>query len=255
MRRRARRWLHGCAGLGLAVLAAAPAQAAGEGDAAGLPAEQIERIVRDYLLREPEVVYQALQELQRRQDAAKLERQRQAVAAHRVQLFQNADDPVAGNPNGDVTLVEFFDYQCAYCRRVVPSIQAQLQEDKNLKMVFKDFPILGEDSVVAARAALAARRQERYAPFHFALMNASDLSLDGIMAVAKSEGLDTRRLAADMNAPEIAAQLQANYALAQTLGIEGTPAFVIGDQLIPGALDKARLVELIEEARTGCVSC
>jgi protein-disulfide isomerase len=256
MQRRAGRWVQACLGLGLCGLLATPAQAAGEGGAAaGLTPEQIERIVHDYLMREPEVVYQALQELQKRQEAAKAERQKQAVADHREQLLNGQGDPVAGNPDGDVTVVEFFDYQCTYCRRVMPSLQAQLSEDKKLRVVFKDFPILGEDSVTAARAALAARKQGRYVPFHFALMSASDLSLDGIMAVARSVGLDTQRLAADMNAPEIEAQIQANYTLARTLGIEGTPAFVIGDELIPGALDKTRLAELIDEARTGCVSC
>ncbi len=240
MQRWASRWLSGSMVLGLAVLVAAPPPTAAEDDAAGLSAEQIERIIHDYLLREPEVVYQALQELQRRQDAAKAERQRQALAANREELFENPDDPVAGNPDGDVAVVEFFDYQCAYCRRVVPSLQAQLEEDEKLKVVLKDFPILGDASVTAARAALAARNQDLYVPFHFALMNATDLSIDSIMAVARSVGLDTGRLAEDMNGPEVEAQLQANFALAQTLGIEGTPAFVIGDQLIPGALEKAR---------------
>jgi protein-disulfide isomerase len=255
MPRWARRAMLGGVGLGLAVLLIAPAHAGSDDPAAGLSAEQIEKIVHDYLLREPEVVYQALQELQRRQEAAKAEHQKAAVAANHAQLFEHADDPVGGNPDGDVTVVEFFDYQCAYCRRVMPSLQAQLREDKKLKIVFKDFPILGEDSVTAARAALAARKQGLYAPFHFALMAASDLSLDGIMAVARSVGIDTERLAADMNAPDVNAQIQANYKLASKLGIEGTPAFVIGDELIPGALDKTRLAELIQEARTGCVSC
>jgi protein-disulfide isomerase len=255
MHRRARGWMRACAGLGLAMLFMSPAQAGSDDPAAGLSAEQIEKIVHDYLLREPEVVYHALQELQRRQEAAKAEHQKAAVAANRAQLFRHADDPVGGNPEGDVTVVEFFDYQCAYCRRVMPSLQAQLNEDKKLRVVFKDFPILGDDSVTAARAALAARKQGRYVPFHFALMGASDLSLDGIMAVAKSVGIDTGRLAADMNTPEIETQIQANYTLARTLGIEGTPAFVIGDELIPGALDKTRLAELIQEARSSCVSC
>ncbi len=255
MHRRARGWMQAWAGLGLAVLLVTPAQAGSEDPAAGLSAEQIEKIVHDYLLRQPEVVYQALQELQRRQEAAKAEHQKAAVAANHVQLFQQADDPVGGNPDGDVTVVEFFDYQCHYCRQVMPSLKAKLQEDKKLRVVFKDFPILGADSVTAARAALAARKQDRYVPFHFALMTASDLSLDGIMAVARSVDIDTRQLAADMNAPEVDAQIKANYALAHTLGIEGTPAFVIGDELIPGALDQTRLTQLIDEARTGCVSC
>jgi protein-disulfide isomerase len=255
MHRRARTWMRAGVGLGLAVLFAAPAQAGTDDPAAGLSTEQIERIVHDYLLREPDVVYQALQELQRRQDAAKAEHQKTALVANHAQLFQHADDPIGGNPEGDVTVVEFFDYQCAYCRRVMPSLQAQLREDNKLKVVFKDFPILGDNSVTAARAALAARKQDRYVPFHFALMAASDLSLDGIMAAAASVGIDTRRLAADMNAPEIESQIQANYTLAKTLGIEGTPAFVIGDELIPGALSKTRLTELIQQARSGCVNC
>jgi protein-disulfide isomerase len=249
----------GCVGLGLVAFlsasAGAASQAGSEDPAAGLTPQQVEKIVHDYLLREPEVIYQALQELQKRQQAAKADRQKAAVAANHAQLFQQANDPVGGNPDGDVTVVEFFDYQCHYCRQVMPSLRAQLQEDKKLRVVFKDFPILGDKSVTAARAALAARKQGRYVPFHFALMGASDLSLNGIMAVAKSVDIDTKRLAADMNAPEIEAQIKANYALARRLGIEGTPAFVIGDQLIPGALDKTRLAELIQEVRTGCVSC
>jgi protein-disulfide isomerase len=117
--------------------------------------------------------------------------------------------------------------------------------------VFKDMPVLGPDSVRAARAALASRKQDGYVPFHFALMASDDLSPAGIRAAAKSVGLDPDRLEADMDAPEVNAVLEANYALAHELGIEGTPAFVIGDQLIPGAVEKARLEHLIDEARSG----
>jgi protein-disulfide isomerase len=156
-----------------------------------------------------------------------------------------------GNLQGDVTLVEFFDYRCAYCRRVVSSVRALLDEDRALRMVFKELPVLGPDSVRAARAALASRRQDRYVPFHFALMTADDLSLEGIRAIARSVGLDPDQLEADMAAPEVMAAIEANYALANELGIEGTPAFVIGDQLIPGAVDKARLQQLLDQARAG----
>lgn len=255
MHRRAWDWLQAFIGVGMALSLAGGAQAGSESSGGDLPVDQIEQIVRDYLLREPEIIYQALEELQRRQAEANAERQRAAVAANRSQLFHEPGNPVAGNPDGNVTLVEFFDYQCSYCRRVVTSLQALLAEDEQLRVVFKEFPILGEDSMTAARAALAAREQGRYLPFHFALMRARDLSLGGIMAVAASVDLDTERLASDMQSPEIEAQLQANYALARALGIEGTPAFVIGDELIPGAVDKTRLVQLIEEARTGCVTC
>ena len=255
MERRAGTWLQACAAMAMVSVLAGGAKAESEGSEAGLPVEQVEKIVRDYLMREPEIIYQALEELQRRQAEATAERQRAAVAANRAALVAQPDDPIAGNPDGNVTLVEFFDYQCQYCRRVVPALQALLSEDRNLKVVFKEFPILGEASVTAARAALAARAQEQYLPFHLALMSARDLSLDGIMAQAERVGLDTERLATDMRLPEIDAQLQANLELARELGIEGTPAFVIGDELIPGAVEKTRLAELIEDARTNCLTC
>jgi protein-disulfide isomerase len=207
--------------------------------------------VRDYLLREPEIVYQALQELQRRETAAEEMRRKEALASNRDTLFRHAATPVGGNPDGDVTLVEFFDYRCAYCRRVIPSMQALLNEDRNLRVVFKELPVLGPDSVRAARAALASHNQDGYVPFHFVLMTADDLSMAGIRAAAAAAGLDPDQLEADMDSPEVLAAIEANYALANELGIEGTPAFVVGDQLIPGAVDKVRLEQLIREARSG----
>ena len=229
--------------------AAAPATRAEQ--PADLSVQQIEKIVREYLLREPEIIYQALEELQRRQAEAEAARQQAAIAENRSELLNDPASPVGGNPDGDVTLVEFFDYRCAYCRRVVSSMRALLDEDRDLRVVFKELPVLGPDSERAARAALASRRQGGYLPFHFALMAAEDLSLQGIRAAAEAVGLDPDRLEADMSAPEVNAAIQANYALANELGIEGTPAFVIGTQLIPGAVDKARLEQLIREARSG----
>lgn len=234
----------------IVLVASAPARAE-QAKTVDLPVEQIEKIVREYLLREPEVVYDALQELQRRQAEAAAVRQRAAIAENHGRLMDDPASPVGGNPDGDVTLVEFFDYRCAYCRRVVSSMRALLDEDGALRVVFKELPVLGPDSVRAAQAALASRHQDGYVPFHFALMAADDLSLEGIRAVARTVGLDPDRLEADMAAPEVKATIEANYALANELGIEGTPAFVIGDQLIPGAVDKARLEQLIEQARSG----
>lgn len=239
----------------LLVLTAGAARAESERGASDLPVDQIESIVRDYLLREPKIIYQALEELQRRQTEAAAARQREAIISNRSSLLEQPTTPIAGNPDGDVSLVEFFDYQCTYCRRVVSSMQALLEEDRNLRIVFKEFPILGEDSVRAARAALAAARQDRYLPFHFALMRARDLSLDGIMRVAEQVQLDTEQLARDMDAPEITAEIQANFQLARQLGVEGTPAFVVGETLVPGAVEKTRLVQLIEEARANCLTC
>jgi protein-disulfide isomerase len=239
-----------CLTVAIVFVASAPARAE-QTKPVDLPVEQIEKIVRDYLLREPEVVYDALQELQRRQAEATAARQRVAIAENQGELMNDRASPVGGNPDGDVTLVEFFDYRCAYCRRVVSSMRALLDEDRGLRVVFKELPVLGPDSERAAQAALASRNQDGYVPFHFALMAADDLSLAGIRAAAKTVGLDPDRLEADMAAPEVTATIKSNYALANELGIEGTPAFVIGDQLIPGAVDKARLEQLIDEARSG----
>ena len=239
-----------CLTVGIALMAAVLARAE-PAAAADLTVEQIEKIVRDYLLREPKVVFDALQELQRQEAEATAARQTAAIAANQKKLLDDPLTPVGGNPDGDVTVVEFFDYRCTYCRRVVSSLRELLDEDDGLRVVFKDMPVLGPDSVRAARAALASRKQDGYVPFHFALMASDDLSPAGIRATAKGVGLDPDRLEADMEAPEVSAVLEANYALAHELGIEGTPAFVIGDQLIPGAIEKARLEHLIDEARSG----
>jgi len=252
------RWVGGAAAGLVAVLVAVGASAqeqGAQGTKIELPADQVEAIVRDYLLREPEIIYRALQELQRREAAAEAERRKAALASRQDDLFHSAASPVGGNPEGDVTLVEFFDYRCGYCRRVVGSVRALVEQDEDLRVVFKEFPILGEDSVRAARAALAAERQGLYLPLHFALMATDDLSMDGIMQAAAGVGLDTAQLAQDMASPEIQAEIEATYALARDLGIEGTPAFVIDDELIPGAVSRERLATLIDEARTDCATC
>jgi protein-disulfide isomerase len=232
-------------------IVAGPAAAEDARGAPDLPVERIEEIVRDYLLREPEVVGGALKELQPRQQVAATERQKAAIAANEALLFDDPATPFGGDADAQVTLVEFFDYRCTYCRRVVGAMQALLENEDGLKIVFKDLPVLGEESVQAARAALASREQDGYVPFHFALMQAADLSHAGIMAIARDVGLDAERLAQDMQAPAIQEGIDANYALADRLGIDGTPAFVIGDQLIPGAIGEAQLKQLIDQQRAG----
>jgi len=236
---------------GLVALTAQTGLAQETDPGADLPADQIEQIVRDYLMREPEVIYQALEELQRRQAADQAERQKQMLSSRRDDLVNDPATPVAGNPEGDVALVEFFDYRCGFCRRVLPSMKSLVEEDQNLKVVFKELPVLGEDSVRAARAALASRQQDvdLYLDFHFALMSAEDLSANGIRNIAADVGLDPDQLELDMEGDEVARAIEANYQLASALGIEGTPAFVVGDTLVPGAVDKSRLSALIAEAR------
>jgi protein-disulfide isomerase len=240
-------------GAGLLLGLAMPGAMADEASkAVDLPVEQIEQIVRDYLMREPEIIYQALEALQKRQAAEQAERQKETLVSREDDLLRDPMTPIAGNPEGAVTLVEFFDYRCGYCRRVLSSMQALMEEDQELRVAFKELPVLGEDSVRAARAALASRKQDEslYLDFHLALMSAKDLSAEGISTIAERIGFDPTQLAKDMKSEEITKAIEANYELASALGIEGTPAFVIGKSLVPGAVEKARLSELIEAART-----
>jgi protein-disulfide isomerase len=211
---------------------------------------EVEAIVREYLLREPDVIYEALQVLQQRRAVAAAEQQRQAIAANDQELYLDPNTPALGAEEPEVVLVEFFDYRCTYCRRVVDSVQALLDGEPGLRIMFKELPVLGPDSVLAARAALASDIQGGYRDFHFALMGAEDLSRESILRIAREVGLDVNRLEADMDSEQIGELIDRNYRLASQLGIEGTPAFVIGDELIPGAVDQARLRELIEEARS-----
>ncbi len=228
------------------------AMAADTPTATDLPVEQVEQIVRDYLMREPQIIYEALEELQRRQAEEQAQKSKEMLVSRQDELVNDPATPIAGNPDGNVTLVEFFDYRCGYCRRVLSSMQALMEEDQDLRIAFKELPVLGEDSVRAARAALASRKQDAdlYLDFHLALMSANDLSADGINKLAEQMGLDPDQLGEDMESSEVSEAIEANYQLASALGIEGTPAFVIGDTLVPGAVDKERLAQLIEATRT-----
>jgi protein-disulfide isomerase len=158
-----------------------------------------------------------------------------AAAAKAGELLRNPQSPVLGNPQGDVVLVKFVDYQCPYCKVIEPKLDKLLADDKGVKLVVKEFPILGPDSVVAAKVALAAGRQNKYAAYHHALMNhKGKLTTDVIFATAKDVGLDVERLRQDMNAPEIADQLLANFNLARSLKVSLTPAYIINTHVLSG---------------------
>lgn len=210
----------------------------------------IENIVRSYILENPEIIREAVQILQQREQQATANRQRSAVQAHLDELHDPGPLPVLGNPNGDVTIVEFFDYRCGYCRGVAPDLMDAVEADGNVRLVLKEFPILGPESLFAARAAVAAAKQGAYATFHRRLMmDVNEVTQDSVMALAKDMGLDVEQLRADMNASGIDEALRASYSLAEALEISGTPAFVVGDTLVPGALQRDRLEKLIAEAR------
>jgi len=242
-------------GLALALSPAisGPAAAQEQSRPGGFAPEQIEgieQIVRDYLLAHPEVLIQSLNDFQNRQKVAEKERQQQAVLTSRGALTQDPDSPVIGNPDGDVAIVEFFDYKCPYCKRAAGVLQEVVAADGNIRLIMKEFPILGPRSIKASRAALAVLRQGKYEAFHWALMTEpGDMSDPHIRRIARSVGVDVERMMADMEAPEIQAMIERNHDLAQALQITGTPAFVIGDTLVPGAIDRKAIERLVAQAR------
>ena len=206
--------------------------------------------VREYLLKNPEVIMEALQILQQRQRTAEAETLKRTIAARSEEILNDAAAPVGGNPAGDVTLVEFFDYNCPYCRRVAPTVTELEEADPDLRLVYKEFPILGRGSQFATRAALASNRQGKYVPFHNALMQATEqVTEESVMVVARTVGLDTEQLRADMQDPAIQEAIGRNLRLANALGITGMPSFIIGEELVPGAVDLRTLQSLIARAR------
>lgn len=232
---------------------AAMAQAPTPAPVPGFAPEQRDEIVailREALRADPSILRDAITALQESDRAAQEEARRQALTANADALFRDAADPVKGNPRGDVTIVEFFDARCGYCRSFQPAMQQLLQRDRGVRVVLKDLPILGPNSTLASRALLAAHRQGKYEALFDALLRLrTDTPETVIQAEAQRAGLDWARLRRDMDDPAIARRIEQNIALAQRLSIEGTPALVIGNQVIPGAIELPELERLVREAR------
>ncbi len=231
------------------VLAIAPAAAqprpATEPDRA-----QIRQILIDILREEPQLILEALQALEAREQAQAEARQREALTSRTAALERDSDDLVTGNPAGDVTIVEFFDYRCPFCKRAQAPIEQAVRADGRVRVVHKQMPILGPESVQASRAVLAAQTQNRAAELHRALMALpGQLTEAELFRQARSVGLDEARLKRDMTNPAIDQQLSRSLELARALDIRGTPAFVIGQRLIPGVVEAAALAEAIQAAR------
>lgn len=213
--------------------------------------KDFEQRVRTYILENPEIIVKALQRYESRRRAAEVGEIAAIVKARYLEIARDPSSPVGGNPDGDVTLVEFFDYNCPYCRRVAPAMDSAAKADPNLRIVYKEMPILGQGSVFAAKAALAAERQGRYEVFHKAMMKEKGgLAPKKILEIAADVGLNLERLKKDMEDPVIEAAIAKNLALAQDLRITGTPGFVVGQQIVRGATDLATLQKLIKDART-----
>ncbi len=236
-----------------------PAARAADGPAPFTPAQRAEivGILRDALVHDPSILRDAVAALQASDSANREAEARSAIAAAEPALSHAPGDPVAGNPKGDVTVVEFYDLRCPYCRRMLPVIDALLKRDPNVRLVYKDIPILGPGSVIGARAVLAAQRQgpDAYARLQAVLMHGSaQITEDSVQAAARATGLDWARLQRDMKDPAIAARLKDNLDLAHQLGVDGTPAFVIGQQLVAGAVELAELQGAVAAARGATVT-
>jgi protein-disulfide isomerase len=217
----------------------------------------LQTAIHDYILAHPEVLIESLQQAKARAEAQQAAIVKAKIAAFRKQLVDDPNAPVLGNPKGDVTLVEFFDYRCPFCRQVEPWVQTLIKQDPGVRLVQKEFPILGPASVYAARLALAALKQGKHKEFHNALIakegniNENDIHEDMILQAAKSAGLDLDRMKADMNSSDVDSEIQGNMRIAKSLGLTGTPAFIVGTELVPGATDLMTLHEMVDDARSG----
>ena len=239
-------------------LAAAPSSKADEFSSS--QRSEVERIVREYLIAHPEVLQEAMNELDKRQTVAQAEKHKAAIKQYSDALFSSPRQVVLGNPNGNVTFVEFFDYNCGYCKRAMDDMLTLLKDDPKLKVVLKEFPVLGPGSVEAAQVAVAVHMQDKtgkkYLEFHQKLLGGrGEANKARALAVAKDIGLDMARLDKDLASPEVKATLQESFKLAEALGLNGTPSYVIGDNVVVGAVGLEALKEKVNTSRCGKPSC
>ena len=216
----------------------------------GMDEDRIKELVLEAIRENPGIVFEAAQLFEQQQQALQAQAAAQVLDTEKATLENDPNAPVLGNPDGDVTVVEFFDYNCPYCRRVKPEMEALLAADPNVRVVYREWPILGDGSVFAARAALASRNQGKYEEFHWAMMQLKERAEEAsIFRTAEDIGLDVAQLRRDMNGPEIEEHIQTSMRLAQSLGFSGTPSFVIGDSLAPGLIQADQMIELVDQAR------
>jgi protein-disulfide isomerase len=220
----------------------------------------IETIVRNYLVAHPEVLEEAMAELNKRQAAAEIEKHEASIATNAETIFNSPRGVMLGNKDGDVTFVEFFDYNCGYCKRAMADMLDLMKTDSKLKVVLKEFPVLSEGSVDAAKVAVAVRMQDpggkRYLDFHQKLLGGrGPADKARAIAAAKDAGLDTARIEKDLASPEVRATIEENMRLAEAMGMNGTPSYVIGKQVVIGAVGLEGLKEKISVARCGKATC
>jgi protein-disulfide isomerase len=224
---------------------------------AGTSKAEIEKIVHDYLLEHPEILTEMSTKLQAQEKAAADAKRKGGLSANAKLIFHSDSDAFVGNAKGNVTIVEFMDYNCGWCKKSVAEVAEMTAKDKNLRVVFKEFPIFGQDSEYAARAALASARQGKYWELHQALFaQESHVTAAVVDDVAQGLGIDVAKMKTDMTDPKILQTISTTYDLAKALQIEGTPAFIIDDTLVPGYAPADQLVEHVTAVRAnGCKIC
>jgi protein-disulfide isomerase len=222
---------------------------------------EIERIVKDYLLSHPELLQDVMNELEKRQAVAEAEKHRASVKEHSAEIFTSPRQVTLGNPQGDVTVVEFFDYNCSYCKRAMSDMLDLIKDDGKLKFVLKEFPVLGEGSIEAAQVAAAVRMQDKtggkkYLEFHQKLLGGrGQADKARALAAAKDVGLDVAQIEKDMASDEAKATIEENFKLAEALGLNGTPSYVVGSDVVVGAVGLNTLKEKVNCARCGKPTC
>lgn len=212
--------------------------------------EQIDQFIKEYIEKNPQVIIDSVNNYGKSQQEEENKKAGEAIKQHKDWLVNNKNHAEAGNPKGDVTIVEFFDYNCGYCKQALSDLMALIEQDKNVRLVFVEIPILGESSLTAAKWALAANKQKLYLEYHIALMRHRGALDEAVLAeTAKKIGLNVEQLKKDKDDPEIAKIMEENLKMASTIGISGTPGFVIGDQLIRGYVGLDGIREAVAEAR------
>ncbi len=220
---------------------------------------EIQAIVKDYLLKNPEIFLEIQSALEAKMEQIQAERLKVALAAHADALFRDPDAPVAGNPKGDITVVEFFDYNCGYCKRGFPDVAKLIQSDPKVRVVFRELPILSKGSEEASRVAIAANMQGKYWEFHKLMFEFKGQANEAsALKIAEKAGLDMARLKADLKSEKVSDEIKKVRELAQNLNINGTPHFIVGNRSIPGAPQDLfeQLKSDVEAIRKeGCTSC
>jgi protein-disulfide isomerase len=212
----------------------------------------VENIIKDYIQNNPEVILDSVEEYGRRQQEISQADRQKAVDEHIDWILNNDDLPVAGNPDGDITVVEFYDYNCGYCKKAMSDVTTLIEEDKGVKFVFVEMPILGRTSDMAARWALAAEKQDKFLQYHIGLMNhRGPLNEDALERIANNVGLDIAQMREDMAAPDVDRLISEKSAKASAMGITGTPAFIIDGKLYGGYIGIDAMRRAVKEAREG----